>query len=60
MSKLEMVRSLFEYNEWANERVLEAAIRVDEEELRRKREVSFGSIEGIQYAKTKVGVSIAF
>ena len=47
MSKLEMIRSLFEYNEWANEQVLEAAARVDEEELTRKREVSFGSIEGI-------------
>ena len=33
MSKLEMIRSLFEYNEWANEQLLEAAARVDEEEL---------------------------
>jgi uncharacterized damage-inducible protein DinB len=47
MSKLEMVRSLFEYNEWANEQVLEAAARVDEEELTREREVSFGSLQGL-------------
>ncbi len=47
MSKLEMVRSLFEYNEWANEQVLEAAARVDEEELTRERDVSFGSVQGI-------------
>src|SRR3972149_9739415 len=47
MSKLEMVRSLFEYNEWANEQVLEAAARVDEEALTRERDVSFGSVQGI-------------
>src|SRR3990172_11098579 len=47
MSKLEMVRSLFEYNEWANEQVLEAAARVNEEELTRERGVSFGSVQGI-------------
>jgi len=42
-----MVRSLFEYNEWANEQVLEAAARVSEEELTRERGVSFGSVQGI-------------
>ena len=47
MSKLEMVRSLFEYNQWANEQLLEAAARVDEEELTREREVIFGSIQGL-------------
>jgi uncharacterized damage-inducible protein DinB len=47
MSKLEMVRSLFEYNEWANERVLESAASVHEEELARDRGVSFDSVQGI-------------
>jgi uncharacterized damage-inducible protein DinB len=42
-----MVRSLFDYNEWANDRVLEAAARVDEAELLRERNASFGSIHGI-------------
>jgi uncharacterized damage-inducible protein DinB len=47
MSKLEMTRSLFEYNEWANCRMLEAAGQVDETELVRAREAGFGSIQGI-------------
>jgi uncharacterized damage-inducible protein DinB len=47
MSKPEMIRSLFEYNEWANEQVLQAAARVDEDGLTREREVSFGSVQGI-------------
>ncbi len=47
MSKLEMVRSLFEYNEWANSRLLEAAAQVSEEELARERSVAFGSVHGI-------------
>lgn len=40
MSKLEMMRSLFEYNEWANERILDAASKVSDEERRRKSDVS--------------------
>jgi uncharacterized damage-inducible protein DinB len=47
MSKLEIVQSLFEYNEWANERVLEAAALVDEADLLRENNPSFGSIQGI-------------
>jgi len=30
MSKAELVRSLFEYNQWADERLLDAAARVSE------------------------------
>ncbi len=47
MSKLEMVKSLFEYNEWANERLLEAAARADEAYLLRENNPSFGSLQGI-------------
>jgi uncharacterized damage-inducible protein DinB len=47
MGKVEMVRSLFEYNEWANERLLDAAAQVSEDELARERDGDFGSLQGI-------------
>ena len=46
MSKLEMIRSLYDYNEWANNHVLEAASRLSEDELSRKQGASFESVEG--------------
>jgi uncharacterized damage-inducible protein DinB len=44
MSKLEMVRGLYDYNEWANEVILEACGPLDEEALRGKQAISHGSI----------------
>lgn len=44
MSKLEMFRSLYDYNEWASGRVLEAASRLTEEELLRERDIPHVSI----------------
>jgi len=46
MSKLQMIKSLYEYNEWANNELLHAASRVSEEELAREIGGSFGSIQG--------------
>ena len=47
MGKLEIVRSLFEYNEWANDRLVDAAAQVSEDELTKERGVDFGSLQGI-------------
>jgi uncharacterized damage-inducible protein DinB len=47
MSKAEVVRALFEYNQWANERLLDAAARVSEEELARERDGDVGSLQAI-------------
>ena len=46
MSKLELVRGLYEYNEWANGHVLEAASQLTEDEFSRKQGASFDSVEG--------------
>jgi len=46
VSKLELIRGLYEYNEWANNHVLEAASELTEEEFTRKQGASFGSVEG--------------
>ncbi|HLC27967.1 MAG TPA: DinB family protein [Dehalococcoidia bacterium] len=46
MSKLEMVRGLYGYNEWANNHVLAAATRLTDEEFSRKQGASFESVEG--------------
>lgn len=40
MSKLELIRAMFGYNEWANERIVEAASKVTKRELQRKSELS--------------------
>lgn len=40
MSKLELIREMIGYNEWANERIVEAASGVGKRELRRKSELS--------------------
>jgi len=46
MSTLEMVRALYAYHEWADDRLLATASRVNEEDLARAVEVPFGSVQG--------------
>ena len=36
MSKIEFIRSIYGYNEWANGHVLDAASKLSEEELARE------------------------
>lgn len=45
MEALEQIRALYEYNEWANKHVLEAAGGLSEAELTGESGASFGSIE---------------
>jgi len=40
MSKIELIRALYGYNEWANDKILEAASKVNSEDLSRKSEQS--------------------
>jgi uncharacterized damage-inducible protein DinB len=47
MSKREIVTSIFDHNEWANERVLEAAAELSEEELTENRGADCGSLQDI-------------
>ena len=44
MSKLELVRGMYEYNEWANDVILDACGSISEEELRGKQAISHDSI----------------
>lgn len=46
MGALEQIQALYEYNEWANNHVLEAASGLSEEELGREMGASFGSVQG--------------
>jgi len=46
VSKLELIRALYDYNEYANGRVLEAASKLSADELERKQGASFESVEG--------------
>jgi len=46
MSALELVRALYEYNEWANGHVLDAASALSDDELDRKLGASFDSVRG--------------
>ncbi len=46
MTALEQIRSLYEYNEWANDHVLEAAEGLSEKEFRQKQGASFDSVQG--------------
>jgi uncharacterized damage-inducible protein DinB len=46
VSKLEVIRGLYDYNEWANNHALEAASALTEEEFSRKLGASFESVEG--------------
>ena len=44
MSKLELVRGMYEYNEWANDVILDACGPLDENALRGKQTISHDSI----------------
>ena len=44
MSKLELVTHFYEYNEWANDRLLDVASGLSGDELGTGRGASFGSI----------------
>ncbi|HEV8574445.1 MAG TPA: DinB family protein [Dehalococcoidia bacterium] len=44
MSKLELIRRLYEYHEWADDRLLDAAARVPEQELTRDADIPFGNV----------------
>jgi len=46
MSKLELIRGLYDYNEWANNHVLDGTSRLTEEEFSGKQGASFESVEG--------------
>ncbi len=46
MSALDQIRSLYEYNEWANNHILDASSQLGEEELNRSQGASFDSIRG--------------
>ncbi len=50
MLALEQIRALYEYNEWANDHVLDAASGLGEEGLARELGASFGSVkENLQH-----------
>jgi uncharacterized damage-inducible protein DinB len=46
MSKLEVIRALYEYNEHANNRVLDVASKLSDDDFSRPQGASFGGIEG--------------
>jgi len=46
MSKLELIRALFDYNEYANNRVLDAAAKLSAADFARMQGASFDSVEG--------------
>ena len=46
MSKLEFIRALYDYNEWADDHILETASELDEKELARDLGASHGSVGG--------------
>lgn len=46
MSKLELVRALYEYNEWADNHVLEAASRLSDQEFTSTQGASYDTVEG--------------
>jgi len=46
MTALEQIRSLYEYNEWADNHILDASSELSEEELKRSQGASFDSIRG--------------
>lgn len=46
MAALDQVRALFEYNEWANGHVLDAASGLSQDELERRLQASFDSVQG--------------
>ncbi|HEU4760285.1 MAG TPA: DinB family protein [Dehalococcoidia bacterium] len=46
MAKLELIRALYDYNEWANGRILDAASGLSDEDLARDMAASYGSVQG--------------
>jgi uncharacterized damage-inducible protein DinB len=46
MSKLALIRALYEYNEWANGHILDTASQLTEDELDHKLGASFDSVRG--------------
>ena len=46
MGGLDYMQALYEYNEWANNHILEAASGLSEEELGRQTGASYGSVRG--------------
>ena len=46
MSKVELIRAYYEYNEYANNRLLEFASKLSDEEFSRTQGASFDSVEG--------------
>jgi uncharacterized damage-inducible protein DinB len=46
VGKLELIRALYEYNEYANNRILDAVSKLSAEEFNRPQGASFESIEG--------------
>ncbi len=46
MASLDHIRSLYDYNAWANEHVLDAASLLGADELAKELGASFGSVEG--------------
>ena len=46
MSKLELIGAYYEYNEYANNRLLDFASKLSEEEFSRTQGASFDSVEG--------------
>ena len=46
MTALEQIRSLYEYNEWANNHILDASSDLGEDDLKRSQGASFDSIRG--------------
>jgi uncharacterized damage-inducible protein DinB len=46
MSRLDLIRSLYEYNEWANGHVLDTAAQLSDDDLDKKLGASFDSVRG--------------
>jgi uncharacterized damage-inducible protein DinB len=46
MGKLELIRAMYDYNEWANNHVLQTAAQVSEDDFVRPQGASFDSVEG--------------
>ena len=45
MSKLELIRALYDYNEWANNRLLKTASELSQDEFSRPQGASWGSVQ---------------
>lgn len=45
MTTLQVITSLYDYHRWANERLLDAAAKLDESDLLRDAEIPFGNVE---------------